>query len=97
MHPNERKPTDVSEGENEAAVQAIAGDVQRYLALHPDAADSIEGIHRWWLSRELSRESAETVERALEMLIADGLLMRRRLPDGHAVYAADARHPGFPD
>ena len=46
-------------------VQAIARNVEAYLAIHPDAADSAEGIQRWWLASTLTEESLDRVRAAL--------------------------------
>ena len=68
-------------------VQALARGIERYLEQHPNAADSLEGIQRWWLARQRYAENALKVERALERLIAKGIVVRRILPDGKAVYS----------
>ncbi len=58
---------------------AIAEAITNYLDRHPDAADSAEGIQRWWLGSEFDDVSVETVHRAL------GLLEARRIVKGTAV------------
>jgi hypothetical protein len=68
-------------------VQAIARDIEAYLAVHPDAADSAEGIQRWWLASTLTEESLDQVRAALERLAAAGRVTRHVLPDGRVVYS----------
>lgn len=68
-------------------VQALARGIERYLEQHPNAADSLEGIQRWWLGRQRYAEDTLKVERALERLIAKRIVARRILPDGKAVYS----------
>jgi hypothetical protein len=66
--------------------QVIAVLLLKYLAAHPDAADSIEGICRWWLPNHIASRTAD-VEAVLERLVRTGELTRRQLPDGGVLYA----------
>ncbi len=70
------------------AVRAIAAEIERYVAAHPGAADTAEGIQRWWLSGRLADEPAAVLTEALDALIARGVIARRTLPDGRTLYAA---------
>ena len=72
--------------EDDERVRSIAEDVETYLARHPEAVDSAEGIVQWWLSRLRVEEAVADVERALSLLIERGVVVRRRLPDGRCVY-----------
>ncbi|MGH8581319.1 MAG: hypothetical protein ACREWG_00725 [Gammaproteobacteria bacterium] len=74
-------------------VQAIARDIEAYLAAHPDAADSAEGIRRWWLVGTLTEESLGRVCAALDELTATSRITRRVLPDGGVVYAGPGVAP----
>jgi hypothetical protein len=56
----------------------------RYCADHPNAADSVEGVRRWWLA-DPAIPLAE-VEAALDAMVRHGLLDVRRLADGTQVY-----------
>jgi hypothetical protein len=60
--------------------QALEG----YCALHPNAADTVEGVRRWWLADPAI--PLADVEVALDALVARGRLDIRRLPDGTAIY-----------
>jgi len=73
---------------DEHAVRAIAAEIERYVEAHPGAADTAEGIQRWWLSRQLADESAAMVADALADLIARGVMVSNTLPDGRTLYAA---------
>ncbi|HET9532394.1 MAG TPA: hypothetical protein VFQ92_18700 [Blastocatellia bacterium] len=57
--------------------------ILRYLAEHPNAADTAEGILHWWLLERAIIEEEETVERALDRLVEKGLIV--------SVETADAR------
>jgi hypothetical protein len=73
------------------AVGAIATEIRRYLVAHPDAADSVTGIHRWWLPRRYSAEHASVVEQALQRLISENIVRVRHLPNGASVYSSAER------
>ena len=61
--------------------------VRRYLAVHPDAADSLRGIRQWWLPAHLREVTLDELERALAQLIARGEVQRSTLPGAEALYA----------
>jgi len=69
----------------------LARQIQHYLSAHPNAADSVEGIHRWWLARQRYEESLEQVEQALDYLVDSGQVSRRVEADGRVVYARRSR------
>ena len=71
---------------DEAKTIALANEVAAYLAKHPAAADTEEGIREWWLQRVRTEESAESLRRALAILRAEGRIAIRELPDGTRVY-----------
>ncbi|VAX01218.1 hypothetical protein MNBD_GAMMA22-3092 [hydrothermal vent metagenome] len=63
-------------------VQQIAD----YLARHPHAADTVEGIARWWLPQQPGVRSVERVSRSLEYMLKNNLISRRTLSDGREIY-----------
>jgi hypothetical protein len=62
--------------------EEVANVVARYLLAHPDASDTLDGIARWWLSRQRQDDASELVQAALELLIDRGLVERRTTADG---------------
>jgi hypothetical protein len=62
--------------------------IHRYLRSHPDAADSAEGVARWWLPSMNVAASVPEVEAALEHLLTLGLVRKRTLADGRVIYRA---------
>jgi len=64
----------------------VVAEVVRYLQAHPHAADTIEGIRRWWLAPTLGAVSADALERALARLMESGHVQRDALGDGRFVY-----------
>jgi hypothetical protein len=61
-----------------------------YLTKHSDAADSAEGIARWWLPSMNIAASVPEVEAALERMLTLGLVRTRTLADGRVIYRAAA-------
>jgi hypothetical protein len=53
---------------------AVAEAILAYLAAHPQATDTLEGIAEWWLLRQRVREEVGRVARVLRRLADDGLL-----------------------
>ena len=82
--------TDESE-KTEDDVAEIARRIGQYLASHPNAADSAEGLLRWWLARQRFEESIQTVERALELLLREGAVKKQVLIDGKVLYVGAKR------
>jgi hypothetical protein len=48
--------------------------VKEYLAECPNATDTKTGVTEWWLMRHQVRVQTEAVGRALDHLVADGVL-----------------------
>jgi hypothetical protein len=71
-------------------VEVLAREIQSYLASHPDAVDSEDGVLRWWLSRQWSHQSLANVRAALDLLVESNAVVRRSLPDGRCVFAKGA-------
>jgi hypothetical protein len=75
-------------------IVVIAKMIERYVREHPRAADTAEGIGRWWLTRQRYEESLELVQSAIDFLVESGRLTRIQLVDGTIVYAAPASAQG---
>lgn len=84
-------PTDGANVSREANVARVRSAILAYLDRHANAADTREGIIDWWLPIEQRAFDRAVIERALEMLVAEGLLTGTRLVDGTVLYRrADA-------
>jgi Fe2+ or Zn2+ uptake regulation protein len=70
----------------EAKVALVRAAILDYLEHHGDAADTREGITDWWLPVQQRAMDRAVIERALETLVADGLLEVARLVDGTILY-----------
>jgi hypothetical protein len=67
-------------------VLTAASAIKRYLAARPDALDTLQGVARWWVSRQRLGDSLEIVQRALDHLEAQGDVVCLQSPDGLQVY-----------
>jgi hypothetical protein len=76
---------------DEDRVETIAHEITRYLAARSDAADSFEGITRWWLARIRLDEAAADVQAALDRLVARNVVVKTTLPDGNTLYRSARR------
>lgn len=73
--------------------QGLCAEIRAYLAAHPDAADSVEGIRQWWLPDSLAHVSLVVLRQALDRMVRRAELRRMRLPDGSDLYAAPDPSP----
>jgi len=71
---------------DENRVEVIAGEITRYLVAHPDAADTFDGIARWWITRIRLEEAMQQVRQALDGLVKEGRVVVEKLPDGSSLY-----------
>ena len=60
--------------------------VLSYLQRHPQAADTLDGIVRWWLPQQRYSVAQARIEAALRRLVSQGLIRQRRVPTGDALY-----------
>jgi len=54
--------------------EEMAQAILAYLAEHPQAMDSVEGIAQWWIMRQQIRVNVKTLARVLRGLAERGLL-----------------------
>jgi DNA-binding PadR family transcriptional regulator len=60
--------------------------ILRYLIEHPDAKDTLQGLHRWWLPGGVIEWEEGVVQDALDMLVARGWLTQRQITSSRNVY-----------
>ena len=72
-------------------VEVIASEISRYLLRHREAADTLEGIQAWWLTRIRIEEAAQRVKQALDRLVRRGVVVEEPLPDGGILYPSARR------
>ena len=54
-------------------------EISRYLIQRPDAADTAEGVHHWWIQWPDSAAPMAVTLAALEQLERDGLMQHIRI------------------
>ena len=69
-------------------VAQLCEGIRRYLASHPDAADSAIGIRDWWLGDLGADASAHELHCALELMVTSGELSRATLAGDVELYTA---------
>lgn len=69
MDKGDHRGTGEREREEEVAQAILA-----YLAEHPRAMDSLEGIAEWWLARVRVRQDVATIAKVLSALTQEGVL-----------------------
>jgi hypothetical protein len=78
---------------------ALVQGILHYLHDHPEAADSLEGIASWWLPPYTHSVTMETVQMALDRMVAHHQIARIDLADGRTLYqSADkvsGSHPAW--
>ena len=57
-----------------------------YLAEHPQAQDSLEGIVEWWLLEQHIKQTTTQVNAALEQLVDEGLVIAHEGAAGRVYY-----------
>lgn len=57
-------------------VQFAANEILRYLVARPDSADTIEGIHQWWICWPGLPESMSVTAAALQQLEKNAMMQR---------------------
>jgi hypothetical protein len=64
----------------------IVSEILRYLANHPQAQDTVEGIVEWWLLEQRLTRATAQVKTALEQLVTQGLVIASEETAGRVYY-----------
>jgi hypothetical protein len=71
----------------------IGYQILTYLAEHPEAQDTLEGIVEWWLLERQIKFQTARVKEALSELVVKGLILEKKGPDSQTHYRINqARH-----
>lgn len=74
---------------NDYDVQIIADQIECYLKDHPNAADTIEGITKWWLTGQKIEVSNLIVQQALIYLDSKSVVKCNTDLSGYKVYSSN--------
>jgi hypothetical protein len=77
----------MTQASEDREVARLALEIKRYLAGHPNAADSLDGVLGWWLTRQRVEDAAVNVRLALEWLVEQGHAEKRELA-GQVIYTS---------
>jgi hypothetical protein len=64
----------------------IAREILTYLANHPDAQDTLDGIMQWWLLDQGNRYKPIMIQEVVKDLVLEGTIIETIIPDSPAVY-----------
>jgi hypothetical protein len=70
-------------------VQAVAMEILQYLVQHPHARDTVEGVLKWWLPIHPVPRTKAVVQDALDSLVAQSRLTKRKISHSQDVYGAN--------
>ena len=74
-------------------IDAVAAAILDHLQNHPLAADSADGVARWWLGTAYAGATVAQVECALERLVERGAMRRLSLVDRTILYSQALPNP----
>ncbi len=64
----------------------IARTILAYLADHPDAQDTLEGIAQRWLPDQGSKYKPTTVQEVVKDLVLEGTILETKIPGSQTLY-----------
>lgn len=67
-------------------IAQLRDEILKYLAAHPRAADTVEGIANWWLPRQRYEADIQKIQQALDELAERRLVAKTTLADGTILY-----------
>lgn len=73
--------------DSDPEIRAISEAIVSYVGRWPEAADTVDGIARWWLGADFPSVSPERVEQAVEGLCEQGSMEGAEV-SGRRVYRA---------
>lgn len=73
---------------SELQLPSPAPEILDYLARHPEARDTIDGILSWWVLEACIRKWAPKISNTVALLVERGLLEESQSADGRRYYRA---------
>jgi len=70
----------------EPLLPSPAPEILDYLAKHPDAQDTIDGILHWWVLDAYIQKWAPKIAETVAQLVEGGFLEQKRSADGNVFY-----------
>jgi hypothetical protein len=69
----------VESDESRREYDLMIREILKHVVQHPDAKDTAEGIHKFWLSPRVHHQSAERLREALEFLVEKKSWLTRKV------------------
>jgi hypothetical protein len=69
-----------------------APEILDYLARHPEAQDTIEGILQWWVLEACLRKWTATIAETVAQLVEGGFLEQNASADGRVLYRISPKY-----
>ena len=69
-----------------------APEILDYLATHPEAQDTIDGILHWWVVETCIRNWTPKIAETVAQLVQQGFLEQKPSADGHIFYRISPRY-----
>jgi hypothetical protein len=69
----------------------IAQDILSYLLTHTAAEDTVEGIVEWWLLEEKIKHRTKEVQKVVDELVDESLIVARESKDSKIHYRVNER------
>jgi len=73
-----------------------APEILDYLARHPDAQDTIDGILHWWVLDAYIQKWTPKIAKTVAQLVERGFLQEKPSPDGKIFYRVAPRYLSVP-
>ena len=73
-----------------------APEILDYLARHPEAQDTLDGILHWWVLDSCVKRWAPRIAETVAKLVEQGFLDEKRSPDGQTFYHVSPRYLSTP-
>jgi len=77
---------------NPVPLPSPAPEILDYLASHPEAQDTLDGILHWWVLDAHIRKWAPKIANTVAQLVELGFLEEKPAPDGQTFYHVSAHH-----
>ena len=68
-----------------------AHEILAYLAEHPEASDTLEGIVEWWVLEQEIKYEIEMVRKAVAELVQQGILLEEKTGDSRTRYRTNQK------
>lgn len=76
----------------ESSLPSPAPEILDYLARHPNAQDTIDGILHWWLLDACIRKWEPRIAETVARLVEEGFLEMKSSDDGHVLYRVSRQY-----